>query len=143
VLFGSDGDAVGDYSAENLADAVEGEPDVDAASLFLFCVPLRVLVEVGEWRGYPYLRSQQSKTRRNSSLKNTKHKPNRNSTRVIFNSSEAAKNQPPDQNTSRGIFAERKTLKKTVGRIFPREVSYHTWSEHKQARARAGKNKPK
>jgi hypothetical protein len=46
VLLGSDGDAVGDYSAENLADAVEGEPDVYTASLFLFCVPLRVLVEV-------------------------------------------------------------------------------------------------
>lgn len=40
VFLGTDGDAVGDYSAENLADAVEAEPDVDAAALFFFCVPL-------------------------------------------------------------------------------------------------------
>jgi hypothetical protein len=46
VLLGSDGDAVGDDSAEDLADTVEGEPDVDTAPLFLLCVPLRVLVEV-------------------------------------------------------------------------------------------------
>jgi hypothetical protein len=40
VLFGTDGDAVGDNSAEDLAYAVEAEPDVNAAALFLFCVPL-------------------------------------------------------------------------------------------------------
>lgn len=40
VFLGADGDPVRDYSAEDLAHAVEAEPDVDAAALFLFCVPL-------------------------------------------------------------------------------------------------------
>ena len=40
MFLGTDGDAVGDYSAEDLADAVEAEPDVDAAALFCFCIPL-------------------------------------------------------------------------------------------------------
>jgi len=40
VLFSANSDPVGYYTAENLAYAVEAEPDVDTASLFVFRVPL-------------------------------------------------------------------------------------------------------
>lgn len=41
--FRADGDAVGYEAAEDLAPSVEAEPDVDAASLFFFRVPLDYL----------------------------------------------------------------------------------------------------
>jgi hypothetical protein len=40
VFLGADGDAVCDYAAEDLADAVEAEPDVDTGPLFFLGVPL-------------------------------------------------------------------------------------------------------
>lgn len=41
VFSCTDGDAVCDDAANDLADAVEAEPDVDAAALFSLCVPLQ------------------------------------------------------------------------------------------------------
>jgi hypothetical protein len=40
VLLRTDGDAVCNYAAKDLADAVEAEPDVDARTLFFLGVPL-------------------------------------------------------------------------------------------------------
>lgn len=40
MFLGADGNAVRDYATEDLADAVEAEPDVDARALFFLGVPL-------------------------------------------------------------------------------------------------------
>ena len=40
---GAFSDAVGDKAAEDLGPAIEGEPDSDASTLFLFGVPLDVV----------------------------------------------------------------------------------------------------
>ena len=46
MLGGAHGDAVRDNTAEDLADTVEAEPDVDSAALFFFRVPLRRISRV-------------------------------------------------------------------------------------------------
>jgi hypothetical protein len=42
VFLGADRDPVGDYAAEDLADTVEAEPDIDTGTLLFLRVPLRV-----------------------------------------------------------------------------------------------------
>lgn len=43
VLGCADRNAVGNHTTENLADAIEAEPDVDSDALFVFGVPLSVV----------------------------------------------------------------------------------------------------
>lgn len=40
MFGGADSDAVCDNAADDLADAVETEPNVDSAALLFLCVPL-------------------------------------------------------------------------------------------------------
>lgn len=76
VSLGADCDAVCHESSEELAPAIETEPDVDATALFLFGVPLQMSVAghciMGRFQeGKTYLRGQQSKSRSDGCFKNT------------------------------------------------------------------------
>lgn len=69
------------------------------------------------------LRRQESKSRGHRSFKNTQEKADSNCPRIILNSRKTAEDQTPYQDTCCRVFSQGKTLKESIGGIFPCQIA--------------------
>lgn len=108
VLCGPDGYAIGHEAAEDLAPAVETEPDAGPGALLLDGVPLGG--EQGEAGG-------------DGGLEDAQEEAHRHGAGEVVGGGHAAQDQAPHDDVEGGPLAEGQALQQAVGRVLPEEVA--------------------